>query len=287
MLHAEYHYGADFLAATLAHVGQVDSAIIFFILTPLAATAAYLAASELAANVLRSTRLGLLAGLFFSFGSGLPFLIAPARSIHLRWFTPTSTAAEEVLLDTFDSITPNAFAAYPHFLMQPHYLIAWGILLSCIIIANQLNARSQSNGNTVTQWYYWIPLGVLFASVALIESSVFVLGLDRVGSLRNLADGVTQRQTALSSAISSLPPHLPRCSPSFREASFLLYYSLLRKVTVVCARLSTCLSFFCPSNSVRQFNRSPTRRPGLRSISVIFGLPLLAAPALIYLGNPI
>ena len=177
MLHAEYHYGADFLAATLAHVGQVDSAIIFFILTPLAATAAYLAASVLAAHVLRSTRLGLLAGLFFSFGSGLPYLIGPARSIHLRWFTPTSAAAEEMLLNSFDSITPNAFAAHPHYLTQPHYLVAWGILLSCIIIANHLNARSQSNSNTVTQWYYWIPLGALFASVALIESSVFVLGL--------------------------------------------------------------------------------------------------------------
>ena len=50
---AEYHYGGAFLAASLAHIGQVDSAIIFFILTPLAATAAYLAASVLAAQCLK------------------------------------------------------------------------------------------------------------------------------------------------------------------------------------------------------------------------------------------
>ena len=173
---AEYHYGGAFLAASLAHIGQVDSAIIFFILAPLAATAAYLAASVLAYHVLGSIRLGLLAGLFFSFGAGLPYLINPARFIHLRWFTPSSAAAEEILLDSFDSITPNAFNSYPHDLTQPHFLVAWGILLSCIIIANHLNSRSQSNGNTVTHWCYWVLLGALFASVALIESLVFALG---------------------------------------------------------------------------------------------------------------
>ena len=85
---AEYHYGGAFLAAMLSHIGQVDSAIIFFFLTPLAATIAYLAASVVAASVLKNIRLGLLAGLFFSFGSGLPYPIDPIRSIYLRWFTP-------------------------------------------------------------------------------------------------------------------------------------------------------------------------------------------------------
>ena len=173
---AEYHYGGAFLAASLAHIGQVDSAIIFFILSPLAATTAYLAASVVAASVLKNIRLGLLAGLFFSFGAGMPYIVDPIRFIYLRWFAPSSVAAEEMLLDSLESISPNAFAAYPHYLTLPHYLIAWGILLSCIIIADHLGSRSQSNGNAVTQWRYWMLLGALFASVALIESLVFALG---------------------------------------------------------------------------------------------------------------
>ena len=80
MLHVEYHYGVDLLAAALAHIGQLDSAIIFFILTPIAAISAYLAASVLAAHVLGKIRLGLLAGLFFSFGGGLSFVTPLIRS---------------------------------------------------------------------------------------------------------------------------------------------------------------------------------------------------------------
>ena len=280
MLHAEYHYGADFLAATLAHIGQVDSAIIFFILTPLAATAAYLAASVLAATVLKSTRLGLLAGLFFSFGSGLPFLIAPARSIHLRWFTPTSAAAEEMFLDALESITPNAFAAYPHYLTQPHYLIAWGILLSCIIVAIHLGSRLQSNGNTVTQWCYWIPLGVLFASVALIESSVFVLGLVGWGACE-VWRSVTQRQPRF------LRDFITAATPA---ALLALFQGGIFSAPLFSAPqsdgglraafdLSLILLPFQFGPPMQQISHAP---PWIAIYLVFFGLPLLAAPALLY-----
>ena len=280
MLHAEYHYGADFLAATLAHVGQLDSAIIFFILTPLAATAAYLAASVLAALVLRSTRLGLLAGLFFSFGSGLPLLIAPARSIHLRWFTPTSAAAEEMLLDSFESITPNAFAAHPHYLTQPHYLFAWGILLSCIIIANHLNARSQSNSKTVTQWYYWIPLGALFASVALIESSVFVLGLAGWGACA-IWRTATQRQPRFirDFIIAAIPAALLALFQGGIFSALLFSAPQGDGGLRAAFNVSFTLLPFKFGPPIQQISHAP---PWIASYLIIFGLPLLAAPALLY-----
>ena len=280
MLHAEYHYGADFLAATLAHVGQLDSSTIFFILTPLAATAAYLAASVLAANVLRSTRLGLLAGLFFSFGSGLPFLIAPARSIHLRWFPPSSAAAEEMLLDSFDSITPNAFNSYPHDLTQPHYLIAWGILLSCIVIASHLGSRSQSNGNTVTQWYYWISLGVLFASVALIESSVFVLGLAGWGACE-VWRTATQRQPRFirDFFIAATPAALLALFQGGIFSALLFSAPQGDDGLRAAFDLSLTLLPFHFGPPIQQISHAP---PWIAGYLIIYGLPLLAAPALLY-----
>ena len=279
MLHAEYHYGADFLAATLAHVGQVDSAIIFFILTPLAATAAYLAASVLAANVLRSTGLGLLAGLFFSFGAGLPYLIGPARSIHLRWFTPASAAAEDLLLDSLDSVSPNAFAAYPHYLTQPHYLIAWGILLSCIVLASHLNARSQSNGNTVTQWYYWIPLGVLFASVALIESSVFVLGLTGWGACEVWRTATQRQPRFIRNFIIAATPAALLALFQGGVFSALLFSAPQGDGGLRAAfDLSLILLPFQFGPPIQQISHAP---PWIAIYLVFFGLPLLAAPALI------
>ena len=276
---AEYHYGADFLAATLAHVGQLDSSIIFFILTPLAATAAYLAASVLAAHVLGSIRLGLLAGLFFSFGAGLPYLIGPARFIHLRWFTPSSIAAEEVLLDALESISPNAFAAYPHYLTLPHYLIAWGILLSCIIIANHLGSRSQSNGNAVTQWRYWMLLGALFASVALIESLVFALGF--IGW-----SAYALWQTIRERTRSSLVNFVLAAAPAALLAAF--QGGILTSTLFSSASGGTGLSnafdiSFMPfpyllGHPLLQFAYSP---PWIAIYLITFGIPLLAAPALL------
>ena len=276
---AEYHYGGAFLAASLAHIGQVDSAIIFFILAPLAATAAYLAASMLAYHVLGSIRLGLLAGLFFSFGAGLPYLISPARFIHLRWFTPSSAAAEEMLLDSLNRITPNAFAASPHHLTQPHYLIAWGILLSCIIIANHLNSRSQSNGNTVTHWCYWVLLGVLFASVALIESLVFALGF--IGWSAYALWQTIRKQT---------PSHLLNLVLAAAPAALLATFQggILTSTLFSSASGGTGLSTafdisFMPiphllGGQLLQFAYSP---PWIAIYLITFGIPLLAAPALL------
>ena len=173
---AEYHYGVDLLAAMLAHIGQLDSAIVFFILTPLAATAAYVAASALAARILGSFRRGLIAGLFFSFAGGMPYLIAPVRMVQLRWFTPLNAAAENELITQLLRISPWEFEAYPNFIVVPHYLVAWAILFSCILLVSHLDSSSKS-AKPWARWYHWSLLGVLFASIALMETSVFVLGL--------------------------------------------------------------------------------------------------------------
>ena len=177
MLHAEYHYGGAFLAAILAHIGQVDSEIAFFFLTPLAAASAYLASSMVAAHILRSIRLGLLAGLFFSFGAGLPYLIDFARIIHLRWFTPPTAAATDMLVDSLASISPTSHAAYPNFLTQPHFLIAWAILLSIIVLVTHVDSATGNTKSIARHVLQWLPIGALLASVALIETAVFALGL--------------------------------------------------------------------------------------------------------------
>ncbi len=276
---AEYHYGGAFLAASLAHIGQVDSAIIFFILSPLAATTAYLAASVVAASVLKNIRLGLLAGLFFSFGAGMPYIVDPIRFIYLRWFAPSSAAAEELLLDSLDRIAPNEFAAYPHYFQHPHYLIAWGILLSCIIIANHLNSRSQSNGNTVTHWCYWVLLGVLFASVALIESLVFALGF--IGWSAYALAQTIRKQT---------PSHLLNLVLAAAPAALLATFQggILTSVLFSSASGGTGLSTafdisFMPlphflGDPLLQFAYSP---PWIAIYLITFGIPLLAAPALL------
>ena len=276
---AEYHYGGAFLAASLAHIGQVDSAIIYFILSPLAATTAYLAASVVAASVLKNIRFGLVAGLFFSFGAGMPYIIDPIRFIYLRWFTPSSAAAEEMLLDSLNRITPNAFAAYPHYFQHPHYLIAWGILLSCIIIANHLNSRSQSNGNTVIHWCYWVLLGVLFASVALIESLVFALGF--IGWSACALWQTIRKQT---------PSHLLNLVLAAAPAALLATFQggILTSVLFSSPSGGTGLSAafdisFMPlphllGDPLLQFAYSP---PWIAIYLITFGIPLLAAPALL------
>ena len=276
---AEYHYGGAFLAASLAHIGQVDSAIIFFILSPLAATTAYLAASVVAVSVLKNIRLGLLAGLFFSFGAGMPYIVDPIRFIYLRWFAPSSAAAEELLLDSLDRIAPNEFAAYPHYFQHPHYLIAWGILLSCIIIANHLNSRSQSNGNTVTHWCYWVLLGVLFASVALIESLVFALGF--IGWSAYALWQTIRKQT---------PSHLLNLVLAAAPAALLATFQggILTSALFSSASGGTGLSTafdisFMPlphllGDPLLQFAYSP---PWIAIYLITFGIPLLAAPALL------
>ena len=183
MLRAEYHYGVDFLAAALAHISHLDSAIVFFILTPLVATSAYLAASVVAARVLGSYRLGLLAGLFFSFGSGLPFLTAPARFIHFEWFAPRTVAARTELQDYIDRISPNTFEAYPQFISSVHYIVPWALLLSCIAVYAHLESHAPRNQVPGARWYHWMLLGSLFATIALVEESVFALGLGGWGAL--------------------------------------------------------------------------------------------------------
>ena len=177
MLYAEYHYGGAFLAAMLAHIGQVDSAIAWFFLTPLAATGAYLAASTVAAHVLGSIRRGLLAGLFFSFGAGLPYLIEPARNIHLRWFAPPTAAASDIVVDSLNRLSPNAYSAFPHNLAQPHYLIGWAIVFSTIVLVTWADTSKWGDAAPRARWLFWPFVGALFASVALIEITVFALGL--------------------------------------------------------------------------------------------------------------
>lgn len=174
LLRSEYHYGVDFLAAVLAHIGQLDSAIVFFILTPLVATSAYLAASVLAGKVLGSPRLGLLAGLFFSFSAGLPFLAAPARTLYLEWFPPDNAAARDELSDYLLRISPNTFEAYPQFINSVHYIVPWAMLLACMAVFAHLEDRKKNPG---AAWYHWGLLGLLFGAIALLEESVFALGL--------------------------------------------------------------------------------------------------------------
>ncbi len=175
-LHAEYHYGVDFLAALLAHIGQLDAAIAFFILTPLAAAAAYLAAAALAAHVLGSARFGLIAGLFFSFGAGLLSLIAPLRFILFEWLPPANASAYDELLRLFYRLTPSAIEAYPLFIVRPHYLSGWAVLLGCAVIASDMATRAAGESHARPNWPQWLLLGACFASVALLESLVFVVG---------------------------------------------------------------------------------------------------------------
>ena len=283
MLPAEYHYGADYLAALLAHVGQVDSAIIFFILTPLAATSAYLAASMVAAKVLGNLRLGLLAGLFFSFGAGLPYLLAPVRYIHLRWFNPSTAASQNELLDYYQRISPNAFEAYPRFISSVHYIVPWAILLSCIALAAHLNSRLSGEDRQDTHWTLWALLGTLFASIALVEESIFALGLVGWGTLA-LWQTATQRTPVYlrSFVVAALPAALLALlqggvfadalfSSSPDDQGFIAAFNfhLLPQFTGLSPRFgATELQFIHPP-------------PWGVVYLITLGLPLLIAPALI------
>ena len=276
---AEYHYGGAFLAAMLSHIGQVDSAIIFFFLTPLAATIAYLAASVLAASVLKNIRLGLLAGIFFSFGSGLPYPIDPIRSIYLRWFTPSSAAAEIQLADTLELTALTAITQYPRYLADPHFLLAGAILLSVIILTAHLVSPVRGNDTPRAPWHVWLLLGALFASVALIESLVFTLGF--IGW-----SAYALWQTIRERTRSSLVNFVLAAAPAALLATF--QGGILTSVLFSSASGGTgpstafYISFkplpFALGNPLLQFASSP---PWVAIYLASFGIPLLAAPALL------
>ena len=279
MLFAEYHYGGAFIAAILAHIGQLDSAISFFILTPFAATTAYLTASVLAARILNDIRLGLLAGLFFSFGAGLILLIAPVRNIHLRWFAPTTAAAEEVLVDSLASITPTGFAAYPLYLTQPHYLIAWSVLLSVIVLATHFSSPARRMEASFVRRLHWMMLGVLFASVALIESSVFALGLIGWGAYA-LWRTVAKRKVSYigSYALAAIPAVLI----AIFQGGFLT--AVLLHSPSGGTGLGTAFDLALlplPSRFGPPHLQSAFPPPWATIYLILFGLPLLAAPVLL------
>jgi hypothetical protein len=133
-------------------------------------------ASVVAARVLKSIRLGLVAGLFFPFHAGLPFLIELGRSLSLTWLKPATALAQDELQDYMQAISPDAHVAYPRFMSHPHQLIGLAILLSCIVMATQLGSR-RSRKDEAARWYQWLGLGVLFGSIALVEVTIFALGL--------------------------------------------------------------------------------------------------------------
>ena len=279
MLVAEYHYGGAFIAAILSHIGQLDSAISFFILTPFAAMTAYLTASVLAARILKNIRFGLLAGLFFSFGAGLTFLIAPVRNIQLRWFAPTSAAAEEILVDSLASITPTGFAAFPLYLTQPHYLIAWAVLLSVIILATHFTSPARHMEAPFIRRIQWIMLGVLFASVALIESSVFALGLIGWGAFA-LWWTVTKRK--FSYIGSYVLAATPAALIAVFQGGFLT--AVLLHSPAGGTGLGTAFDFTflpLPSRFGPPHLQSAFPPSWATIYLVMFGLPLLAAPALL------
>lgn len=280
LLLAEYHYGGAFLAAVIAHIGNVDSAISFLILTPLAATTAFLAASVVAASVLKNIRLGLLAGLFFSFSDGLSFLIDPIRLIYLRWFPPSSAAAGNLLADTFETIAPSSFEGqYPRYLFDSHFLLAGAILLSVIVLIIHLDSPERGSGNSRAPWYQWVFLGVLFASVALIESLVFALGFIGWGWYV-LWRTISQRK------LFCFYNYVFAAAPAALLATFQggILTSTLFSSAPGGTGLSTAfdLSFkplpFALGHPLQQF-AYPT--PWIAIYLILFGLPLVAAPGLL------
>ena len=280
MLHAEYHYGVDFLAAVLAHIGQLDSAIIFFILTPIAAISAYLAASVLAAHVLGNIRLGLLAGLFFSYVGGLSLLAPLIRALNLNWWMPPSALAQDELNDYLQSVSPNLYTAFPQFIAHPHRLVAWACLLSCIIVVFHLDHARRKDGGNGSYWHLWTGLGVLFSSIALMEVTLFVLGLVGWGSYA-LYQTFLQRQ----------PVHVRNYVIAAAPATL---FALLQ------GGVLTTAFFYSPQGdlglgSVFILNvlpqpvllgelalRSTYPFPWLPVYLVTLGLPLIAAPALVF-----
>ena len=274
-LYAEYHYGIDFIAAALSHFGQLDSAIVFFILAPLAAMAAYLCASMLAAHVLGSIRLGLVAGLFFSFTAGLPFLIEPVKDLYLRWLPPSSAAAQAMLTDSLNSIVPNAFIAFPLYLLLPHFLIAWAILLSVILLSRSLMATGLG-----PKAILWPLLGALYASVALIEISVFALGLAGWGTFV-LWHTARQRDSAwFRCFFLALTPVIIL---AVFQGGFVT--ATLRNTLGGGSGLGTSFAFgFVPLPYMfgPPHLHHATEPPWLAVYTLLFGLPLLAAPILLF-----
>ncbi len=279
-LFAEYHYGGAFLAAMLAHFTQLDSAIVFFILTPMAATTAYLAAAMLAAKVLQSVRLGLLAGLFFSFGAGLPGPTDLLESAHLRWFPPSSAAARDLLTDTYAWSTPTEFDGFPLNLAQPHFLLAWGILLSVVFLASHLPRSLSAAYPLLWNRSRWVLAGVLYASVALIEVSLFALGLLGWGALalwrsHNERKGVHIGLFTLAATPAAL---LAVVQGGFLSAVFLHSPSggtgLGDAFQVSLSPLS-----FLSASSAPHFPGSP---PWAVLYLASFGVPLVAAPVAVY-----
>lgn len=278
-LHAEYHYGGPFLAAMLAHFGQMDSAVVFFILTPIAATAAYLAAAMLAAQVLGSLRLGLLAGLFFSFGGGLRLFIDPIRRIQLRWFTPDSTAASDAVSDAFSRISLRTFEAYPHFLKFPHFLLAWSILLSVMVLVVHCERSTQRPDTPRSVWLRWGLTGAFFASLALVEISIFAIGFAAWGAL-SLWQAVRLRRFSIlgNYALAAMPAALLAIFQGGFITSVLFFSppggtGLSNSFEISPFSLSVVVGY-----PQLQFTYPPT---WVAVYLTIFGVPLLAAPFLL------
>ncbi len=278
MLLAEYHYGGAFLAAMFSHIGHVDSAISFFILTPLFATTAYLAAAAVAASMLRNFRLGLLAGLFFSFSAGLPLLLGPIRYIYLRWFPPRSAAAADQLIDTFGTMAPLATGQYPRYLFDPHFLLAGGILLSVVVLTAHLDSSARETNAPPSTWSLWVLLGALFASIALIDSLVFGLGF--IGW-----SAYALWQTVKKQSPSYLRSFVLAAAPAALLATFQggILTSTLFSSASGGTGLTTAFDIslkplpFALGNPLLQFATSP---PWIAIYIISFGIPLLAAPAL-------
>lgn len=279
-LRAEYHYGADLLAAALAHLGQLDSAIVYFILAPLVAMSLYLTASALSAHVLGSNRLGLLAGLFFSFGGGLPFLAPLARQLYVNWRPPSTAVALDELSDYFHSISPNVHAAFPIYITYPHRLVAWAILLSCVILIAQADNSVRNGAGNKTNWIPRISLGALFATVALTEVTLFVLGLAAWGAY-GVYQALHQRNLARirDFALASVPAILLAL---FQGGVFttVLFHSPSGDAGLGSAFTLSLLPQAMHAGALALRYTQPL--PWEAFYLTVFGLPLIASPVLSY-----
>ena len=128
--------------------------------------------------------------------------------------------------------------------------------------------------------HLWLLLGALFASVALIESLVFTLGFHRLERLRTVANH-KRANTLLPGELCSRPLHPLPSSPRFR-AEFLPLYSFHPPLGVQAQAPLFYISFkplpFALGNPLLQFASSP---PWVAIYLASFGIPLLAAPALL------
>jgi hypothetical protein len=236
-------------------------------------------ASVVAARVLKSIRLGLVAGVFFSFSEGLPFLVEPIRFIYFRWFTPSSMAAEYLFEDALKVTAPPTISQYPRYLVDPHFLLAVAALLSVIVLVSHLQSTDRETGASRTSWYHWALLGALFGGVALMESLVFALG---VIGWAALVVWQASKERAISSLLSFVFAIVPAAVLAIFQGGILtstLYSSASEGTGLGTAfRIALTPLPFAFGNPSLQFAASP---PWIAFYAISFGLPLLAAPILL------